>query len=1157
MAKLADHITVLGRFARSANLERDADRSEPFDGYIVTARALDAVERIAATAATAVSGGAWSLTGPYGSGKSSLALLLDAALGPATVTREIAWKLIDEASPMVGNLVRQAHQRHQTQETGFHRGLVTASREPLNHTVLRALHGTVLRAYGKIPSTSRFRAAGTLKGAFEDTGTTDPRRTGPSAAAMVEIVRCLAEERPLLLIIDEFGKNLEAIREGKEADPYLLQQLAEAGQGSGLPIFMLTLQHLSFEDYLVGIDSQRRREWAKVQGRFEDITYVESARQSRALIGTVFEICDDKLRNRIDRWAQPYARKIQSLGISDLADPEVVASCYPLHPLVAMVLPELCSRYGQHERTLFSFLTSPDPTSAASFLTTNKLPSRGPLPSLGLEAVYDYFVANGTLAAMSSGRSSRWTEIATRLRDIHGLSKRQMKLAKAIALLNLVSTTGTIRASSQVLALADTDVGGTLSGLEAAGVVTYRNFADEYRIWQGTDVDIRRLLDAARQRMGRQSLVEILSHVDQPLPVVAARHSAKYDILRVFARRYTDGNECVEPLDAFSPYDGQVFLVVGSDREVPTLARSTVAAKPTVAAIPNDVTKLDRAAREVAAVTSVFQESAVQADWVARRELAERLAETRIVLEHAISAAFSGSACRWVLLDVSGERELVAGRGSSALSAAADLAYSSTPVVRNEMLNRTDPTSQGSKARRLLLEAMIEHGSVSGLGLDGYGPEVAMYRAFLERTGLHGYDVRNEITVFRKPTDDSLQPAWEIVKDAFRCAKTRRINLNDIYAALLSPPIGMKAAVIPVFVTAALLASSDEVAIYEHGTFKPLLTPDLSERMVRNPGHFEIKHFANTIGARRQVISALAKRLGVRPGFRKHRVANVLSVISHLVSMVKRLDNYTLRTHKLSSETLEARNVLVTSVEPDEMLFSNLPKALGFRPIPADARIYRKARDYAENVRAVIDELIGCYDCLLTELFHFLLEASAENSRKVLTGQAAALENEVLNPTVRSFVLALANDGIDTDADWIKTIATVLTKKAPAEWTDEDLLRFQYELPRQVAAFQRLVALHAEHRADGGGSFNALRVTITRSDGNEHVRLVGIDQTQRHHVEQAFDNALEELTKIIGSPYRAHKALLALLGERLLPERIGRNDDIQIDIIKGRAQHHG
>ena len=1155
MVKLADHITVLGRFARSANLERDADRPEPFDGYIITARTLDAVERIASTAATAVSGGAWSLTGPYGSGKSSLALLLDAALGPATATRKIVWKLIDEASSAVGDLVRQAHQRHRTQKSGFHRGLVTANPEPFNHTVLRALHVAVLRAYGKIPPVSRFRAAGTLKGALEDAKTTDPRRTGPSMAAMVEIARCLAEDAPLLLIIDEFGKNLETIRDNGDADSYLLQQLAEAGQGSGLPIFVLTLQHLSFEDYLVGADGPQRHEWAKVQGRFEDITYVESARQIRALIGTVFEIRDDKLLNRIARWAQPYAKKMQSLGIADLADPEVVASCYPLHPLVAMVLPELCSRYGQHERTLFSFLTSSEPAGAASFLATNELPKRGQLPSLDLEAVYDYFIGSGALAAISSGRSSRWTEIAVRLRDTHGLSKRQMRLAKAIALLNLISTSGTIRASSQVLALTDIAVDDILANFEAASVVTYREFTDEYRIWQGTDVDIRRLLDAVRQRMRQQSLVEILSHVDQPLPVVAARHSAKYDILRVFARRYTDGNERVEPLDAFSPYDGQVFLVVGPDRRVPSLVQLTVGAKPTVAAIPNDVTNLDRAAREVAAITSILQDPAVKADWVARRELSERLAETRIVLEHAISTTFSSCTCRWVMLDASGERELTAGRGSSVLSTAADLTYLSTPAVRNEMLNRTDPTSQGSKARRLLLEAMLEHGTVSGLGLAGYGPEVAMYRAFLERTGLHGYDARNDTMVFRKPTDLSLHPAWRILEDEFKRAKTRRINLNDIYAALLSPPVGMKAVVIPVFVTAALLAYSDEIAIYEHGTFKPLFTSDLSERMVRNPGHFEIKHFANTTGARRQVISALAKHLGVRPGFRKHRVANVLSIVGYLVSKVRHLDSYTLRTHKLNPATLKARKILVTSVEPDDMLFDKLPKAFGFRPVPADTKIYRKARDYAENVGAAINELTGCYGHLLTELFRFLLEISAENSKKALTGQAAALENEVLNPTVRAFVFALANDGMDTDTDWIKTVATVVAKKAPAEWTDDDLLRFRHELPRQVAAFQRLVALHAEHRADGGGSFNVLRVTITRSDGSEHIRLVDLDEKQRHHVESIFNSTLRELTKNIGSPYQAHKALLTLLGERLLSERVDNSDDIQPNFNKKRARH--
>ena len=164
MTFLADHISVRSRFARSANLERDANRPEPLDGYIVTARALDAVERIAAVAADGPSGGAWSLTGPYGSGKSSLALLLSAIVGPPGATRENAWKLINEASQPVGELIRRIHQRHRTHATGFHRGMVTANREPISHTILRALHTAALRSYGKIPPASRFQAANTLRG---------------------------------------------------------------------------------------------------------------------------------------------------------------------------------------------------------------------------------------------------------------------------------------------------------------------------------------------------------------------------------------------------------------------------------------------------------------------------------------------------------------------------------------------------------------------------------------------------------------------------------------------------------------------------------------------------------------------------------------------------------------------------------------------------------------------------------------------------------------------------------------------------------------------------------------------------------------------------------------------------------------------------------
>ena len=365
----------------------------------------------------------------------------------------------------------------------------------------------------------------------------------------------------------------------------------------------------------------------------------------------------------------------------------------------------------------------------------------------------------------------------------------------------------------------------------------------------------------------------------------------------------------------------------------------------------------------------------------------------------------------------------------------------------------------------------------------------------------------------------------------------------------------MKAAVVPVFVTAALLARSDEIAIYEHGTFRPLLTPELSERMVRNPSHFDIKHFGNTTGARRKVIEALAERLGVRPRFRKHRVANVLAIVSHLVSQVRSLDNYTLRSRNLMSTTREVRNALAAAVEPDKLLFEDLPTIFGLSPVPADTEVYPDARAYAEGVGVALDELGGCFGQLLAELFALLMETSAETTRLAVAGQAAALDNEVLSPTVRGLVGTLASDGIDADNDWIEAVATVVTKKAPAEWTDDDLARFRRELPLQVAAFRRLVALHAERRTDGGGPFNALRVTITRQDGNEYVELVGIDQRQRDRVSKALDDVLHKLQDAIGSPQRARKTLLALLGERILSEQTDRSDEVSLNIMSKKVRN--
>lgn len=1131
MTTLAHHVSASARFARSANLERDMTSLDPLDGYIVTARAVDVVDRLATRATCSTAGGAWSITGPYGSGKSSLALLIDGAFGKEGEVRNKALDLIGAASPDLRTKVLDAHKLHGTNRSGFCLAVATASREPISHTVLRALRSAVIRRFGKIPPPTKFKAAQALTDALADGASDDPRRTGPSPAALLAVARCLAESAPLLIVIDEFGKNLEAVGNSADSDPYLLQQLAEAGQGGQTPIFTLTLQHLSFEDYFTAAGSLEHREWAKVQGRFEDVPFADSPAETRALIGTVFDV-DDALRKQVDTWAAGMATAMGKLGLEDLSTLDAVADCFPLHPLAAAILPELCSRYGQNERTLFSFLAGSEASAVPAVLARIKLTGTDILPVIGLAEVYDYFI-EGEIAGSPGVHGSRWREIATCLRDAHGLSTHEWTLAKSIAILNLVGASGTIRASKALLGQVAKRPAATLRKLEQRGLVTYRAFADEYRVWQGSDLDVRSLVEGATATLTKLPLIDVLSRFDPPTPVIAARHSAEYDTLRVFRRRYATASEAIKPLSPLSEVDGELLLLVGSESHCPTIAEAGLS-KPIVAALPSTLAALDTTARTLAAIHQVLELPEVANDWVVRSELGEQLAQAETLFHEAFISTFDPQNCSWFLLRGDGAEPLTTGRGTAALSAAADQAYHSAPLIGNEMINRTALTSQGAKARGMLLTGMIERAGEVDLGFEGYGPEVAMYRAALERTGMHRLDSRNGARVFAKPKEPSLLSAWKVMEGEFRRSSKRRINLNDLYAMLMSPPIGMKAAVIPVFATAGLLAYANEVAIYEHGTFKPLLSSELSERMVRNPSHFEIKHFANTTGARRQVIDALAAQLGVRPSFRKHRVSNVLAVVGHLVSQVNQLDNYTLRTRNLPETTKHAREALVTAVEPDELLFVALPKALGFRPVPANTKSYAKAQAYADSVGEALGDLTGCFDNLLSDLYDLLLEESGETSRLAVQGQAAALENEVLDPTVRAFVLALANGNLHTVTDWIQAIAMVVVGKAPAEWTDDDLARFRRVMPEHIAAFQRLVALHAEHKASGGGPFDPLRVTVTQADGSELARFVGIDRSSRQVLEQVLDDALEKLSEVTGSRRRADHALLALLGERML-----------------------
>ena len=391
---------VRGRFARSVSVERDAGNAA-VEGYLPTGRSLDAVRRFARAMAVDDATWAMSITGPYGSGKSSLAVFLDALVSPAEdYARVAAEEILRLTDPDTLKLLVSGRDKLSAGRSGFVRAVVTANREPVTLTVLRALARGTSRFNPPTRSGSvKRRALASIEDAVNRFA--DPSAPRPTVQLIKELLVQLSTLGPILLVIDEFGKNLESFADAPaEGDLFLLQQLAEWSHGeSGLPLVSVTLQHLAFDEYVMGVTDAQRREWAKVQGRFEDIPYVDTARQTRVLVANAWEDSGNKAFDRaVLQWAEKELTQCRRAGLAEMFDsPTQIAGCWPLHPVAQLVLPELCSRYGQNERTLFSFLASREPFSITAFLDHEPWAAGRRLPVVGIDRVYDYFVDSASI----------------------------------------------------------------------------------------------------------------------------------------------------------------------------------------------------------------------------------------------------------------------------------------------------------------------------------------------------------------------------------------------------------------------------------------------------------------------------------------------------------------------------------------------------------------------------------------------------------------------------------------------------------------------------------------------------------------------------------------------------------------------------------------
>lgn len=933
LKSLADAVEISRQFLRSVRLDADYGREDALCGYVLQASGQSALEAMARQIQETQQR-AFTWTGPYGGGKSSLALALCSLVHAEGKVRKVARMTLGLG---VDNIVLKAF---------------NAGRDGWAVLPIVGKRALVQEEIG--------RAIGALTGRRRSGG------LGRRFDAIADLVNLAQSTRcnGVLVVIDELGKFLEHTAQAGNDDVYFYQELAEAASRTRGKLVVAGILHQAFEQYAVKLGREARDEWAKVQGRYVDIPIVAAVDEVIELTGRAIEVHGVKhAESRAVAKAVSDCIRRHRPGIASDLDCRMDA-CWPLHPITAALLgPSAKRRFGQNERSIFGFLGSVEPLGFRDFLSNREI---GSLAYYWPDQYWDYLQANLESSILASPDGHRWalgTEAVERA-EARG-EALHVRLAKTIALVEMFRNGSGVLAEDELLRTCvpggrGDDVRKALADLARWSIVIYRKHLSAWGIYAGSDFDIDAAVRNARGEIGEDDLKR-LSKISDLYPVLAKRFYQETGTMRWFTRSIVRAEDVERYARNHCRVDGSSgeFLLVIPQRGMSLRAADSLARKvsalegvpPLVVGIPRNAERLVELGEELTALEKVYTSSPeLQGDGVARREIDARIGYVRAELEETLRDAFT-LAC-WFY---QGEpTEISSGKGLSPVaSAIAAQLYPNTPHIFSEIINRDNLSSNSVKARRNLLHCMLTHAHLDNLGYEGFPADAGLYYTVLKATGLH--QVADRGWRFGKPTGkgraESFKLLWEAT-DQLVTQPGRIVALDQVYRLWTAPPYGMKKGALPILALAYFLANRRQLAVYIDGTF----TPDLSEAHIdewlQDPSRIAWR-FVHMAGSQRRMLESLANSVTEHLG--RSVIPEALDSARALVALTVELPPWTKRTLMVSERAQSVRQLLLKASDPHKVLVTDLPALLekeGGYPL-------------ADAVGATLAELVNAFPKML------------------------------------------------------------------------------------------------------------------------------------------------------------------------------------------------
>jgi len=1100
---ISDLLRIRSRFLRSAQLERDFLDPEALGGYVLTEETRTNLLRLVKGTRSESGQRSWRITGDFGSGKSSFALLLANLLsaGPAHLPKHLRGLTSDLGLP-------RARRR-------FLPILVTGSRQQMSMALLSSLSQAL---HQNVDGRKKLRVRTAVDEALANPKSNLDQRVVALLAEAASELRHQGLFDGVLVVIDELGKFLEyAALHPERQDVYFLQQLGEASSRSGEDcLFTVGLLHQGFRTYADKLSEQAQREWEKVAGRFEEIVLAQRLSQVATLLSAALNVKEEACPRGWKTDSQTSMRLAIDLGLfgpsaGKSALIELAPSLYPLHPTVLPVLAKFFRRFGQNERSLFSFLMSSEPYALQCFAQREAtIHSVYRLPEF-----YDFVALNFGSRLSSQSFRSHWDHIDAIIRSYPEERELELRILKTVGLLNMIDSPADLLGSDELLSLALGSPNGLSDGinrLKKKNLLFYRGLGRGYALWSHASVNLEQAFAAAIESIPKAgNIAAIIRDRLDSRPLVARAHYIRTGNLRHFDVQFCSPDE-IERLginfEPKHPADGLIVIVLTETHEqrARTLRKIEGVRSNTqvVFGITNPLEVLNGMVLSVERWHHVERHTPeLKDDRYAAEEVSRQIAHANQTLENALqrhvgvrgltNAGEEG--IRWFYQGEEPKNLTEGGSLQSFLSKICDALFHKAPHIHNELVNRNSISSAAAAARQRLFELMLNHGDNPMLGLpeDKAPPEKSLYLSVLKSSGIHADGKHGWTIQFPEPDPLGVRPALEHIVAILEDQPEARVPVDRIFNELRRPPFGVRDGLLPILLLTVYLEHEAEIAVYEDGKFVSEIEEFLKMRLVKAPETFEFQ-FCRITGMRRELLTHLAAVLRLEKAER----GELLAIVRPICMIVAELPEYSRYTDKLTPQTLALRAAILGAKEPADLIFNAIPDALGVRKSRGDeGRL--DANLLASRVAAGLSELRHAFPECRKRMTESILYAFGDEGmsfaawRHSFSERAETVLVGVVNPELRSFAMKFLDTALSEEL-WLESLGSLITRCPPSRWKDKDESAFREGIEQLARQFLRVESLHFGE--DSIAPENAVRIALTRRTGEERDQVFHLTSGQ-------------------------------------------------------------